>query len=184
MATFTWTAQKTTGTATIGATDRIWLNGGTAVTDNVTVNSYQDGTHISNSSDVQQDTNPYVHNVKYLTSTTMSLDGAGSANLSTLTTANAPLKINFSDASSVTTTNAKFYAYDGTTDATAMAGVNFYAAEAGVTSTWVAANGSAAALSIQDDTTATSHDYYLALSASPTSVGAKSGKVKITLTYA
>lgn len=183
MATWTVTAQLTTGTLTVGATDRVWLNSGIAVTNNVTVGSYQDGTHISNSSDVQQDSGPYVHNVKYLTGTTMSLDGAGSANLSTLTTANAPLKINFSDASSVATSGATFYAYDGSTDATAMVGVTFQAAEAGVTSTWVAANGSGSALSIADDTAATSHDYFVAISATPTSTGAKTGKIKLALTY-
>jgi len=182
MATWAVTAQLTTGTLTVNATDRIWLTGSTFAT-NVTVASYQDGTHISNVSDVEQCSSFHCHNVKYLTGTTMSLDGAGSANLSTLTTANAPLKFNFSDASSVATSAATFYAYDGTTDATAMVGVTFQAGEASITSTWVAANGSGAALSIADDTAATSHDYYIALSATPTSTGAKTGKVKITLTY-
>ena len=182
MATWTVTAQLTTGTLTVGATDRVWLNGA-AWGDNVTVSSYQDSTHISNSSDAHQCTTNHVHNVKYLSSTTMSLDGAGSANLSTLTTANSPLKFNFSDAASVATTAATFYAYDGTTDATAMVGVTFQAAEGGTTSTWVAANGSGSALTIADDTAATSHDYFIAISVTPTSVGAKTGKVKLALTY-
>lgn len=183
MATWTWTAQLTTGTLTIGATDRIWMTADTGMATPVTVSSYQDYTHISNSSNTHQCTSYHVHNTKYLTSTTMSLDGAASANLNTLTTGNAPLKINFSDDSSVTTTSNTFYAYDGSTDATAMAGTTFYAGEAAVTSTWVAANGSGSALSIADDTAATSHDFYIALSASPSSVGAKTGKVKMALTY-
>lgn len=183
MATWTFTAQLTTGTLTIGATDRIWGTADTGMSTPVTTSSYQDYTHVSNSSDVHQCTTNHVHNTKYLTSTTMSLDGAGSANLSTLTTGNAPIKINFSDASSVTTTGAVFYAYDGTTDSTAMVGTTFQAGEAGVTSTWVAANGSGSALSIADDTASTSHDYYIALSMSPSSVGAKTGKIKMSLTY-
>ena len=182
MATWTLTAQLTTGTLSVGATDRIWFNG-TNFGDNVTVGSYQDSTHISNSSDVHQCSTNHVHNTKFLTSTTLSLDGAGSTNLSALTTGNAPLKFNFSDASSVATSSATFYAYDGATDATAMAGVTFKAGEAAVTSTWVTANGSGAALSLADQSAATSHDFFVALSLSPTSTGAKTGKIKITLTY-
>lgn len=182
MATWTTTAQLTSGTLSVGASDRIWFNGSTFGT-NVTVSSYQDSTHISNSSDTHQCTTNHVNNVKYLTSTTMSLNGAGSTNLSTLTTGQAPIKFNFSDASSVATSAASFYFYDGTTDATAMSGVTVQAAEAAVTSTWVAANGSGSALSIADDTAATSHDYFIAMSVSPTSTGAKTGKCKITLTY-
>ena len=171
---------------TVNATDRVWFNGGVNVTDNVVVGAYQDGTHITDNADAHIaacTTNSHVKNVKYLTSTTMSLNGAGSANLSTLTNANAPLKINFSDAASVVTSAAKFYAYDGTTDATAPVGVTVQAAEAAVTSTWVAAGGLGAALSIADDTTATSHDFFVAVSVSPTSTGAKTGKFKLTLTY-
>jgi hypothetical protein len=182
MATWTLTAQLTTGTLSVGATDRLWFNGATFGT-NVTVSSYQDSTHISNSSDVHQCTTNHVHNVKFLTSTTMSLDGAGSANLSTLTTGNAPFKFNFSDAASVATSAATFYFYDGTTDATGMAGVTVQAGEAAVTSTWVAANGSGAALSLANQSAATSHDFFIASSISPTSTGAKTGKCKITLTY-
>ena len=64
-----------------------------------------------------------------------------------------------------------------------MVGVTFQAAEGGTTSTWVAANGSGSALTIADDTAATSHDYFIAISVTPTSVGAKTGKVKLALTY-
>lgn len=182
MATWALTAQLTTGTLSVGATDRLWFNGSTFGT-NVTVSSYQDSTHISNSSDAHQCTTNHVNNVKYLSSTTMSLNGAGSANLSTLTTGNSPFKFNFSDAASVATSAATFYFYDGTTDATAMAGVTVQAAEGGTTSTWVAANGSGAALSLANQSAATSHDFFIAASLSPTSTGAKTGKCKITLTY-
>lgn len=113
----------------------------------------------------------------------MSLNGAGSANLSTLTTANSPLKFNFSDGASVATSAGKFYAYDGTTDATPAVGVTVQAAQGGTTSTWVAANGSGAALTLADQAAATSHDFFIALSMSPSSTGAKTGKMKMTLTY-
>jgi hypothetical protein len=122
--------------------------------------------------------------VKYLTSTTFSLNGGGSVSLAAgaPTTAQCPLKFNFSDASSVATSNGKFYAYDGTTDATGMSGVTVQAIEQSNT-TWVAANGSGAAVNLTNQTAATSHDFYIALSLSPSSTGAKTGKIKISLTY-
>jgi len=45
----------------------------------------------------------------------MSLNGGASANLSTLTTANSPLKITVSESVNITVTGVKMYAYDGTT---------------------------------------------------------------------
>jgi|SRR5581483_10112776 len=182
MATWTLTSQLTSGTLSVNSTDRIWWNG-TNFGDNIVVGSYQDSTHISDSSDAHRCTTNHVHNTKYVDSTHVSLDGAASSLLSALTTSQAGLKFNFSDASSVATSAASFYAYDGTTDATAMAGVTFQAAEAGTSSSWVAANGSGSSLSLANQSAATSHDFYVATSVSPSSTGAKTGKVKITLTY-
>jgi len=116
----------------------------------------------------------------------VSINGAGGTTLAAgtvPTTAQCGLKWNFSDAASVATSNGIFYAYDGTTDATAMAGVTFQAGEGGVTTTWIAANGSGSALTIQDDTASTSHDYFLFTSVSPSSTGAKTGKIKMSITY-
>ena len=186
MATWTLTAQLTTGTLSVGATDRVWWNGGTAPTDNVVVGSYQDYTLIADSSNAHLCTTNHVNNTKWIAdsgASSVSLNGAGNSNVTALTTANAGLKFNFSDGASVVTQNGKFYAYDGTTDATAMAGVTFKALEAAVSSAWVTANGLGAALTLQDDTSATSHDFFIATSVSPTSTGAKTGKVKISLTY-
>lgn len=64
-----------------------------------------------------------------------------------------------------------------------MAGVNFQAAEGGQSTSWVAANGSGSALTLANQVAATSHNFYVATAISPTSTGAKTGKVKITLTY-
>jgi len=188
MATWTLTAQRTTGTLTVNATDRVWYNGtGGTFGTNVVVGQYQDATHISNSSDVQQDTNATpVHNTKFLSSTTVSIDGGGSATLAAgtvPTTAQCGLLFNFSDAASVATNTGKFFFYDGTTDATAMAGVTVQAGEGGQTTTWVSANGSGAALSLANQSAATSHNFFLFTSISPTSTGAKTGAMKITLTY-
>lgn len=188
MATWTLTAQLVSGTLAVGATDRVWWNGAAFGT-NVVVGSYQDTTHITNNSDAHVaacTTGSHVHNTKYIDGTHLSLDGAGSAVLAAgtvPTTAQCGLKFNFSDAASVATSAATFYAYDGTTDATAMAGVTFQAGEGGVTTTWVAANGSGAALGIANQSASTSHDFFVFTSVNPTSTGAKTGKIKIVLTY-
>ena len=190
MATWTLTGQRTDGTSTIavGTTDRIWFTSGVNITDNIVVGSYQDGTHVTDNVDAHSancgGAGGHLNNTKYLTSTTVSINGAGSATLAANVPTNAqcPLKFNFSDPASVATSAAKFYAYDGTTDATPMAGVTFQAIEKGNT-TWVAANGSGAAVNLANQAAATSHDFFIACSISPTSVGAKTGKVKISLTY-
>jgi len=172
MATWTTTAQLTTGTLTVGATDRVWFNGA-LYGNNVTVSSYQDSTHITN-------------NTKYLTATTVSINGAGGTTLAAgtvPTTAQAPLLFNFADPSSVATSATTFYFYDGTTDATAMVGVTVQAIEASTSTTWVAANGSGSALGLANQSASTSHNFYVACSTSPTATGAKTGKMKCVLTY-
>jgi hypothetical protein len=111
------------------------------------------------------------------------LNGAAASNVTALANANAGLRFNFSDAASVATSNGKFYAYDGATDATPMQGVTFKAFEIANGSSWTTANGSGAALNLANQAAATSHDFYIATSISPTSTGAKTGRIKISLTY-
>jgi hypothetical protein len=188
---WTVTAQLTTGTLVVGATDRVWFNGvGGTFGTNVVVGSYQDGTHISNNADAHQCTTNHVNNTKFLTSTTMALNGAASANLSTLLTTQAPLKFTFDTTdlggASVTTSGAKLYAYS-TADGTPVSGVTVQAGEAAVTSTWVSigtTGAAAAGLSLGDQLTATSHNFFAAISITPTSTGAKTTNVlKLSLTY-
>jgi hypothetical protein len=190
MATWAFTGQRTDGvsTVTVGGTDRIWFTAGVNITDNVVVSSYQDGTHVTDNTDAHSAScggaGGHLNNLKYASSTTLSINGAGTVTLSGTvpTTAQMPFKFNFSDAASVATSSAKFYFYDGTTDATPMAGVTVQAIEKGNT-TWTAANGSGAGLTIANQAAATSHDFFVGCSLSPTSTGAKTGKMKITLTY-
>ena len=93
------------------------------------------------------------------------------------------MKINFSHGSSVTTTNHIFYAYDGSTTTVGPTEVDFRAAEQG-DANFTEAEGSGSAVTITDDTTATSHDYYIIISASPTAVGLKTAfKLRSELTY-
>jgi len=188
MATFIWTGQATDNSnhTTIGATDVVRFSGAAFATP-VVVNSYQTTTHVENSGGTETCTaGVHLHNIAYVSSGNFTLDGGGSTALSgsVPTTANCTLKINFADASSVTTTGGLFYAYDGTTTTSAPTGVTFQAFEQSDT-TWTAASGSAAAVSITDDTASTSHDYYFGISATPTSVGEKTAfKLRIELTYA
>ncbi len=191
MATWTLTGQRTDGTSTvvIEPTHRLWFNAGVNLTDNIAVGSYQDGTHGSDGADAHLagcgGTAGHINNVKFLSSTTTSINGAASATLSSTvpSAAQAPFRFNFSDPASISTSNGKFYFYDGTTDSTAMAGVTVQAIEVGISTSWVAANGSGAALALANHAAATSHDFRIATSLSPSSNGAKAGKCKITLTY-
>lgn len=171
-----------------GATDRVWWNGASFGT-NVVVGSYQTTTHRTNSSDVEQCTAGHINNTQYVSGTNYSLNGGGS----TAFAAGTPIQLNTglmfsftSDGStSIATQSATFYAYDGTTDTTAMAGVTFQAFETNnsITPSWVAANGSGAALSLANQSTAVYHSFYVGTSVSPTSTGAKTGKIKLVLTY-
>lgn len=179
---WTCTANLTSGTLLLDTSDRVWW-AATAFGSNIAVNSYQDSTHISDNNDVHLCTTHHVHNTKYLSATTLSLDGNSSSNLSTLTQSNTGLKLTFADISAVSTTSGSFYAFDGTTDGNPAGGVNFQAAEGGVSSSWVAANGSGSALGLEDQGSSTSHDFFIATSVSPTSNGNKAFKIKITLTY-
>lgn len=186
MATFTWTGQGTDNSTnqTIGATDVVRFSGA-AWGDNVTVSAYQDSTHVEASGGTHTCSTVHLHNTKYNNATTVSIDGAGAVSLSgsVPATGACPLKINFADASSVVTTGGLFYAYDGSTTTNAPTGVTFQALEQSDTS-WTNAEGSAAAVTINDDTASTSHDYYFAISASPESVGEKTAfKLRIELTY-
>lgn len=182
MATWTTYGVLQNGTTLqLNATDHIWVNG-TAFGLNIVAGQYQDSTHISDSNDIQRDTTSALNNIKYVTSSTVSVNGGQAVTLSGVTNSQVPLKFNFSDGSAVATSAAKFYAYDGVTDANPMVGITFQAAEVGDTA-WTAANGSGSALALNDQGAATSHDFYVAFSASPSSPGAKSGSIKLSLTY-
>lgn len=187
MATYTWTLQGTSPT-TLGATDTLQFAGGT-FDSSIAVGSYNDSTHVKASGGTDSSSGNTPNNVKFISATggtggdSQADWGDGTEDLDQITTAECTLKINFSDASSVTTTSHIFYAYDGSTTTAVPTGVTFYAAEQG-DANWTNAEGSAAALTINDDTAATSHDYYIAVSASPESVGLKdSFTLRSELTY-
>ena len=187
MATFTWVLQGTSPT-TIDATDIVQFAGAT-FNSAVTVGAYQDTTHVESNAAADDSSGNTPKNTKFISQTggtagDSQVDiGGGTVDLDAVSTANSPLKITFADAASVTTTGAIFYAYDGSTTTAVPTGVTFVAAEQG-DANWTAAEGSAAGVTITDDTASTSHDYYLLASVSPDSVGAKTAfKLRIELTY-
>lgn len=187
MATYVWTLQGGTPT-TIDATDIIQFAAATFGSA-IVVGAYQDTTHVESSVGANDSSANTPKNSKFISQTggtggDSQVDvGGGTVDLDTISTANCPLKINFSDASSVVTVSHKLYAYDASTTTAVPTGVDFRAAEQG-DANWTEAEGSAAGVTVTDDTTATSHDFYFLISASPTSAGEKTAfKIRDELTY-
>jgi len=205
MATFTWNYYGSTGPAwTNISTNTIVFAGSGGITTPVTVAAWQDETHIGNGDPgTDQCGANHPNNVKYISSTQYQLNGGGTTTLNdtNLTNDQVTLQVIFTDASSVQITNARFYAYDGTTTTTEAVGVDVVAFERGVSATtWTVINDDTVAgaltngsiggdnagerLGLQDQTTATDHTYYIAISASPESVGQKTSfDFGVALTY-
>lgn len=181
MATFTWSLQGTTDTV-VDATDVVQFAGSGGFDSKITVGEYNDTTHVASSGGAEDSSGNTPNNVKYISSTEGDW-GNGTELITAILDSECTLKVNFSDASSVSTSAAVFYAYDGTTTTAVPTGVTFQAFESG-DSTWTNAEGSAAALALTDQAAATSHDFFIATSASPESVGLKdSFSLRIELTY-
>ena len=188
MATFTWTHQGSTDT-TVAATDILQFAGSGGFDTNITVGEYNDTTHTKTSGGSEKSSGNTPNNVKFIsqaggTGGDSTADwGDGTEDIDAITDAECTLKVNFSDASSVSTSSAIFYAYDGSTTTNAPTGVTFVAFESGDTN-FVGAEGSGSALSLTDQGAATSHDFFIAVSASPDSVGLKdSFTLRLELTY-
>lgn len=180
MATFTWDLQGTTDT-TIVSTDTFQFAGGT-FDDPVQVGEYQDSSHVKDDTNSDKSSGNGPNNTKFISSTEVDI-GGGTVNLSSLTDADASLKINFAHGSSVQVTDHIFYAYDGTTTTNGPTDVTFQAAEIG-DSSWTQAQGSGSAVAVADSASATSHDFFFAVSASPDTVGTKSAfTLRDELTY-
>lgn len=187
MATYTWYLQGTSPT-TIEATDLLQF-AGAAFDDAITVGEYNATTHVESSVGADDSSGNTPNNVKFIsqaggTAGDSQADwGDGTEDLDAITDGECTLKINFAHASAVAVTDHIFYAYDGSTTTDAPTGVTFVAAESG-DANWTAAEGSAAALSIADSGSSTSHDFYIAVSASPDSVGEKTAfTLRSELTY-
>jgi hypothetical protein len=188
VATFLFQLQGATPT-TLGATDKLQLAGGT-FDSRIVVGAYNASTHVKASGGTDSSAANTPKNNKFISQTggtggDSQVDvGAGTVDLDSVASGNAALKVNFSDAASVAVINAVIYGYDGSTPATAPVGVDLRMAEVG-DANFTEAEGSGAPVTLTDQTTpATSHDYFVVVSASPTSVGLKSSfALRCELTY-
>ena len=188
MATFTWYLQGGSDT-TIGATDILQLAGAGGFDSKITVAAYNDTTHVKSSGGANDSSGNTPNNVKFISQAgggagdSQADWGDGTEDIDAILDAECTLKVNFSDASSVSTESVIFYAYDGTTTTAVPTGITFVAAEGG-DANFTGAEGSAAALTLTDQGAATSHDFFILLSASPDSVGLKDAfTLRIELTY-
>lgn len=167
---------------TVEATDYLAFSDGT-FGNPITVGAYNSATHVRSSVGADDSSANTPNNNKYIASGTADW-GDGTENLTNITDAECALKVTIAYDTNITVTDITMYAYDGTTTTNAPTGTDVYLAEQG-DAAWTNADGSAAALTITDSSTpATSHDFYIAISVSPSTVGVKSAnKLRIEFTY-
>lgn len=198
MATFTWEVYSDTpGWKDISTNTIVFSGNSTTITTPITVGTWQDGTHIGNGDPgTDQCGTNHVPNVKYVSSTQFSVNGAATTTVAdaNLATTQCTLRIKFTDASSVALSSARFYAYDGSVETNEAVGIEAYAFERGVSATtWTMINDDSGntggdnateRLGLSDQAASTEHTYYLAITARPETVGAKTQfDFGIALTY-
>lgn len=197
MATFNWEVYADTPAWMDVSTNTIVFSGSnTDLTEPITVGTWQDGSHLgSGDPGTDQCGSNHMPNVKYVSGTQMDTGGGTEAiNDTNLAETECTLRVKFTDASSVAISNARFYCFDGTTETDEAVGVEAYGFERGVTaSTWTQINDDSGAiggdnsgerLTLGDKTAGTEHYWYIAVSARPESVGAKTQfDFGVALTY-
>lgn len=188
MATFTWYLQGTSDT-TIEATDILQFAGSGGFDSKITVGAYNDSTHVESSVGANDSSGNTPRNNKFISQSggtggdSQGDWGDGTEDIDAILTTECALKINFSHGSAVVTESAIFYAYDGSVTTNGPTGVTFVAAEQGDTN-WTGAEGSGSALTLTDQSSNTSHDFFILVSGSPDSVGEKTAfSLRIELTY-
>lgn len=188
MATYTWQLQGSSPT-TIEATDILQFAGAGGFDDPITVGEYNGTTHVESSVGANDSSANTPNNNKFISQTggtggdSQADWGDGTEDLDAITTAEASLKINFAHGSAVAVSAHTFYAYNGSSTATGPTEVDFRAAEVG-DANFTEAEGSGSAVSVGDSASDTSHDFYLVVSASPTTVGEKTAfTLRDQLTY-
>jgi len=197
MATFTWYYYgSTTPDWTDISTNTIVFSGTGGIATPITVGTWNSETHIgSGDPGTDQCGANHCKSVKYVSSTQYdSGSGTETLNDTNLVATECTLRVAFTDGSSVATSNARFYAFDGTTETNEAVGIECYAFERGVSATaWTLINddsgntggdNSGERLSLSDQGAGTEHFFYVALSARPESVGSKTQfDFGVALTY-
>ena len=198
MATFTWEVYSDTpGWHSVGSNTLVFSGSNTDLTSPITVGNWNSGTHLgSGDPGTDQCGTNHIQNVEYISNTQFSLDGGTTESLNdtNLAQTECTIRINFTDGSSVATSNGRVYSFDGSTETNEAIGIEAYAFERGVSATsWTQINDDSAniggdnsgeRLSLGDSSAATQHTFYVAISARPESVGSKTQfDIGIALTY-
>lgn len=200
MATFTWYYYGGAGPAwqTINATHRFVFSGSsTDLSVPITLGTWNSGTHIGDGDPgTDQCGANHGRNVEYVNSTQFKLNGGATEDLNdtNLVATECTMQVMFTDAASVAITNARFYAFDGSTTTAEAVGIEAYAFQRGVSaSAWTQINDDSGdiggdntgeRLNLSDQTAATEHTYHIAVSARPETVGSKTQfDFGIALTY-
>lgn len=193
-------------TIEIPSTSGIGLYGSTFGS-SVAVGSYQTRTFITNSTGTTEA--PEIDNTRKVSASGVVVgsygDGSG-IHLKQLPNYLATLNIRFTHSSAVQTTNTKLYGYDRVSIDNAPSGIELYAAAivhpnlvqdmtGSGSAAWVQLTGSGSYLTLTGSpgtsgyspngtgTSDTRHDYFAAVSATPTSVGAKLAGLYLSLEY-
>jgi len=177
----------------IADTDKIGFNGAN-FGDSVSVGAFQDSTHKTDAiMSTDGCTTNHIRNCKYVSKTQVSLNGAAAVTLDTSNVGQNDCTLRWQyqdDAANTTLSNCKFFAYDGSTPANPPSGVTVLAFEhdgsqinkdrlsdnAGDGGAWDSAKGiggSANALVLTNQASASIHNFYIGISVSPTSRGLK-----------
>jgi hypothetical protein len=198
MATFTWEVYANTpGWMGVGSNTIVFSGDSTDLSVPITVGNWNSGTHLGTGDPgSDQCGTTHIPNVEFVTTTQFKLNGGSTENINdtNLTITECSMRINFTDASSVATSNARFYAFDGSTETAEAVGIEAYAFERGVgASAWTQLNDDSAniggdnsgeRLSLSDQSADTEHTFYVCVSARPESVGSKTEfDFGIALTY-
>lgn len=168
----------------IGATDKLYFQNAGAfaygATGAITVNNYNDGFHIINSSNEDVCVTTHATNLKYLTDATVSVNGGPSINVSAIS-ANQCLLFNIISDTAIEVPSATFFVH-GASESSAPTGITVKGFEQG-NSQWYNVGGSSNARSLWGEaSTSTDHQYYIALSVMPTTNGALTGTLKCSAT--
>lgn len=168
---------------TIGATEKLYYQKSGAFAYGadgaITVGEYNGGFHVVNASNAELCTSAHPANLAYVASGTVSVNGGAPEAVSGVADASL-LNVNVTCSPEAQLTAASAYVY-GDTEADAPTGLTCYGFQGG-DAAWQDVGGSGAALDLGTSASAASHDLYLGLSVSPSSNGAKTGTLKVSVT--
>lgn len=198
MADFNWEVYANTPAwMDIGSNLFIFSGDQADLTVPITVTEWNLGMHLgSGEPGTDQCGTNHVPCITFVSSTEFKLNGGSTETISdgNLAATECTLRVKFTDSSSVTISNGRFFVFNGTDQTVEAEGVEAYAVEAQVgASSWTLVNDDSAntggdndgeRLSLSNQGAGTEHYFYIAMSARPESVGAKPNfDVGLGLTY-